>query len=81
MSSPLQFHPGDPEPPIGTRIVRADGVRTTLRELGWFPGPYNWIGILSLGPATEDTTPMPRVDVVDPTDKQAVAAWRAAVAR
>lgn len=74
-----QWQHGDPEPPVGTTVIRADGVRATLWDLGWFPGPYNWTGILSLGPATEDTTPVPRVDIVDPTDREAVAAWRAGV--
>ena len=54
---PRVWYAGDPEPPVGTTALRADGVPVTRWRLGWMPGPYNWVGITSLGPVTEVKPP------------------------
>jgi hypothetical protein len=54
---PRVYHQGDPEPPVGTTVLRADGIPVTRWQLGWMPGPYNWVGITSLGDATEVKPP------------------------
>lgn len=52
-TEPRTWQAGDAEPPVGTTVRRADGREVTLYRLGWMPGPYNWVGILALGPAVE----------------------------
>lgn len=44
-TEPRLLRQGDPEPPIGTTVRLADGRRRTRYELGWFPGPWNWVGL------------------------------------
>lgn len=61
------YQAGDPEPAIGTSVIRADGTRVTRSTWGWAPGPLNWVGILSQGPAVDDTPAAStvRYEVVD----------------
>lgn len=68
---PRVWHAGDPEPPVGTTAVRADGVEVEHRSLGWFPGPFNWSGITSLGPATEvPSRPVSNCEIADGAAKR-----------
>lgn len=72
---------GDTEPAVGTTVIRADGVRTTRYELGWSPGPFNWIGITSLG-EVRDATPVnqTRYEVIE-TPRETAARLKAAMRR
>lgn len=48
-----QWTKGDPEPDVGTTIATAAGFKTTRYELCWYPGQWNWQGLLERGPLTE----------------------------
>lgn len=71
-TEPRVWTAGDPEPPVGTTVLRADGVEVTRFELGWYPGPWNWIGITAQGPATEVKPPRSTttVEIVDGAAKR-----------
>lgn len=49
---------GDPEPEVGTTVRSVHERSFTRYELGWQPGPWNWLGLLeSQAPLVE----VPRV--------------------
>lgn len=38
-----------PEPPQGTTVRTRQGTTHTRSELGWYPGPWNWAGLVEQG--------------------------------
>ncbi|GAB3376364.1 hypothetical protein [Amycolatopsis echigonensis] len=55
-TKPRVWNAGDPEPPVGTTVRTNAGHVTTRYDLGWYPGPWNWHGLLKQGSLTESTS-------------------------